>query len=157
MTRIRAVIVTLALTSTLAVAAPAYGQAAGPKLTTAKTSLTAAQHAFFLEWAYLAHMRDQANAGNPYAVEWYIRRAWAGTGQEERALRIAWRESNWQPWARNPSGARGLFQLMLPLHNDIFRRVGCDPASWADVGCNVAAARSLYDGAGWAPWAQTAG
>jgi hypothetical protein len=82
-----------------------------------------------------------------------IREAFAGTGQEDKALEIAWRESRCDPGARNPSGASGLFQLMLPLHSGLFWQVClAGPASWHDPWCNAHAARLLYDGSGWRPW-----
>lgn len=81
-----------------------------------------------------------------------IRAAWAGTGDEEWAVNVAMRESRCQPGARNPSGASGLFQLMVPLHNQLIADVCGDPGLVFDPGCNIAAARALYAGAGRGPW-----
>lgn len=72
------------------------------------------------------------------------------------ASSIAVRESNCRPDARNPSGSSGLFQLLLPMHNDLLSSV-CPSVppdvSWSDASCNIAAAYRLYLGAGTAPWA----
>jgi hypothetical protein len=68
------------------------------------------------------------------------------------AVGIAWRESRCIPTARNRSGASGVFQMMLPLHNSQFRAVGCSPSQWANPYCNVAAAAHLYRQAGTRPW-----
>lgn len=63
------------------------------------------------------------------------------------------RESGCDPAARNSEGASGLAQLMLPLHGDLFRVVGCDPdTQWSDISCNLRAAFKLYQGAGVSPW-----
>lgn len=68
------------------------------------------------------------------------------------AVAIAWRESRCQPDAANPSGSMGLFQMLLPLHDDLFYAVGCTPDQWSDPVCNVNAAHLLYRGAGRQPW-----
>lgn len=82
-----------------------------------------------------------------------IMEAWAGTGDEHWAVDTAIRESHCQPGARNPSGASGVFQLMLPLHAGLFSEVCLAGALvWDDPGCNIAAARLLYDGSGRRPW-----
>lgn len=85
----------------------------------------------------------------PYAVE--IMDAWAGTGDEHWAVDVALRESRCQPDAYNRSGASGIFQLMMPLHARLIGDVCGTPAPF-DPGCNIAAARALYDGAGRRPW-----
>lgn len=82
-----------------------------------------------------------------------IMEVWAGTGDEHWAVDTAIRESRCQPGARNPSGASGVFQLMLPLHAGLFAEVCLAGAHvWDDPGCNIAAARLLYDGSGRRPW-----
>jgi hypothetical protein len=68
------------------------------------------------------------------------------------AVGVAWRESRCIPTARNRSGASGIFQMMLPLHNAQFRAVGCSPASWRNAACNVAAAAHLFRQNGTRPW-----
>lgn len=77
--------------------------------------------------------------------------AWAGTGDEHWAVDVAIRESRCQPEARNPSGASGVFQLMMPLHARLVYDV-CGHGDVFDPACNIAAARALYDGSGRAPW-----
>lgn len=64
------------------------------------------------------------------------------------ALAVIWCESTDNPYAYNPSGASGLFQVMMPLHagklypgEDIF-----DP--WV----NARVALELYWESGWQPW-----
>lgn len=83
-----------------------------------------------------------------------IRAAWAGTGDEDWAVRVAVRESHCTPGARNASGASGVFQLMMPLHRQLIVDVCGEPADDLvfDATCNIAAARALYAGAGRAPW-----
>ncbi len=68
------------------------------------------------------------------------------------ATRIAWRESRCQAGARNPSGASGLFQLMMPMHSGLFPAVGCIASQWDDPMCNIKAAYHLYKGSGTRPW-----
>ena len=65
---------------------------------------------------------------------------------------VAGRESHWDPGAQNPSGASGLFQIMLPLHDDLFWALGVSPAAWSDPYWNAQAARELWNAAGIAPW-----
>jgi hypothetical protein len=65
---------------------------------------------------------------------------------------IAGRESGFDPGARNPSGASGLFQLLLPLHNDLFAALGVSPAQWSDPHWNALAARELWNSSGISPW-----
>jgi hypothetical protein len=65
---------------------------------------------------------------------------------------IAGRESGFDPGARNSSGASGLFQLMLPLHNDLFYALGVDPGNWPNPVWNARAARELWNSSGIAPW-----
>ncbi len=79
-----------------------------------------------------------------------IRDAFAGTGHEDWAVGIAWRESRCQPGATNPNGCcvdSGLFQLRMPIH--AHRVAGCDVL---DAACNARGARSLFDECGVGPW-----
>lgn len=84
-----------------------------------------------------------------------IRAAWSDTPDGEWAVTVAIRESHCFPEARNPSGASGIFQLMMPLHRRLIVDVCGEPAEERvfDAACNIAAARALYAGAGRAPWA----
>jgi len=86
-------------------------------------------------------------------VERPLRDAFDRWGDGDWATETAWRESMCTPWARNPNGVdSGLFQLSLPLHDDQFEAVGCDPSQWDEIGCGVAAAANLYAGCGRGPW-----
>lgn len=69
--------------------------------------------------------------------------------------KIIMRESGNSPTARNPSGASGCWQLMLPMHSGRFTRVGCSPSQWSDPDCNSKAALTLYQEAGTRPWVAT--
>jgi hypothetical protein len=99
-------------------------------------------------------------AGTPVAPA--IQYAFAGTGEEDKALRIAARESGCNPCAfypsrsdcsAQPTTAKGLFQLLG--HDDLIQ-AACPytyPLPWSDPDCNAGAARLLYDAAhGWGPW-----
>ena len=67
---------------------------------------------------------------------------------------VAGRESHWDPGAQNGSGASGLFQIMLPLHDDLFYALGVPPDwwHWASPYWNAQAARELWNSSGIAPW-----
>ena len=79
---------------------------------------------------------------------------WAGTGQTDRALAIARRESHFGCSADNPySSASGVFQT-LSLHRARAERLGL---SWANVvgpDCydDIALAFDLWQEQGWRPW-----
>lgn len=76
-----------------------------------------------------------------------------GPGTVSCMTNVAFRESHWDPAARNASGASGLFQLMLPLHDDLFWALGVNPdQAWGVASWNARAARELYDSSGIAPW-----
>ena len=83
-----------------------------------------------------------------------IRIAWEGTGQTERALAIARRESGFNCAADNPrSSASGLFQHMS-IHAPRAERMGL---SWTNVtgpDCldDVLLAKAMWLESGWAPW-----
>ncbi len=79
-----------------------------------------------------------------------IDRHWPG--DKAWAKRIAWRESRNTPSARNPSGASGCLQMMLPLHSRRFTAVGCSPSQWSNPACNIKAAWHLYAEVGPSPW-----
>jgi len=59
-------------------------------------------------------------------------------------------ESNNNPRARNPSGASGLAQIMMPLHAGLVARYGGDVF---DRRTNLRVAKHLYDESGLSPWA----
>lgn len=89
-----------------------------------------------------------------WVLQWLgLGEEWAGSGESEAWLfAIVNRESRFRPWVRNPSGASGLFQMMLPQHADKFMAVGCDPSRWAEARCNAKAARYLYGLDSRHPW-----
>jgi hypothetical protein len=101
------------------------------------------------------HTHSHASGGGsgstecPAEIVAIIREAFAGTGAEEWAVGIAWRESRCNPRATNPNGCcvdSGLFQLRMPIH--AHRVAGCDVL---DAACNARGARSLYDEVGPCP------
>lgn len=81
-----------------------------------------------------------------------IREVWPDD-LEERAIQIAWRESNWIPTARN-SCCHGLFQIYFTVHRSWLGWFGVTSAEglW-DPRTNAMAAYYLYTRAGgWGPW-----
>lgn len=93
-------------------------------------------------------------------VEATIRRAFAGTGDEDYMLHVAWRESRCNPCAfypsqsdcnADPTTAKGLFGLLN--HDDLIEIASPGiPHGWANPGTNSLAARMLYDRGGRGPW-----
>lgn len=66
-----------------------------------------------------------------------------------KAIRIAQCESGMNPNARNRSGASGLFQIMMPMHADLF----ANPSDVFDPAANARAAYSLSNGGtSWGAW-----
>lgn len=66
-----------------------------------------------------------------------------------KAIRIATCESGLNPNARNRSGASGLFQVMMPMHADLFDK----PSDVFDPYANTRAAFSLSNGGtSWSAW-----
>lgn len=80
-------------------------------------------------------------------VEGLIRARWAGTGHEERAVRIARCESHFNPHAQNRSStAYGIFQFL----NSTWKGTGI--AKTSDPRLQVEAAFRLWKARGWQPW-----
>lgn len=80
----------------------------------------------------------------PYAAE--IHAAFDPVGRGDHMVAIAMRESRCLPTAVNPrivggNQAKGIFQLMLPMHNGFFT----DPSQWDNPYENILAAKRLYD------------
>ena len=70
----------------------------------------------------------------------------------ETAIAVACSESELWPLAENPSGARGVFQLM-PVHAWRFAQRGWDYwTDWSDPEKNIAIAHELWADQGWTPW-----
>lgn len=59
------------------------------------------------------------------------------------------RESGGYPTAQNPSGARGLLQILYSAHR---RRVGPDPSVLLDARTNLTIGLAIYRASGWRPW-----
>ena len=95
-----------------------------------------------------------APSGPSPAVVAAIQAAFGSAGPEAVVCMtdVAGRESHWDPGAQNSSGASGLFQLMLPMHDDLFSALGVSPDVWSDPYWNAQAARELWDSSGVAPW-----
>ena len=72
---------------------------------------------------------------------------------EAWALSIVWRESRCDENAVSPTGCRGLWQVALPLHADLFAAQGLDwQTSWNDPVANTRAALLLFQSSGTSPW-----
>lgn len=69
-------------------------------------------------------------------------------GLLSQAMAISWCESNWQPGARNASGAAGLFQEMPPWAPHF----GYSYDQLFDPYVNASIALQLYRQYGWGPW-----
>ena len=67
---------------------------------------------------------------------------------------VAWSESRWNPRARNPSGASGLWQMTMPLHQGLVSASGGDVF---DPLTNARVAVKLWRSAGMSPWAASQG
>jgi soluble lytic murein transglycosylase-like protein len=67
-----------------------------------------------------------------------------------RMSRIMYRESRCLPWARNPSGAAGLLQVMPAHCRWLAATIG--PCDLFDPGYNVRAAAALWARDGYRPW-----
>lgn len=81
------------------------------------------------------------------SVEDMIRARWAGTGHEERAVRIARCESGFDPLAKNRSStAFGVFQFL----NSTWGGTGI--AKTSDPRLQIEAAYRLWRARGWSPW-----
>jgi hypothetical protein len=77
---------------------------------------------------------------------------------EEKAIQVAWRESNWIPTAHNYC-CHGLFQIYFNVHRGWLDSFGVTSAQGLyDPRVNAMAAYHLYQrSGGWGPWRQTAG
>jgi LysM repeat protein len=88
----------------------------------------------------------------PADIEQIIRDVWPDE-LEERALEIAWRESNYVPTAKNFC-CYGIFQMYWEVHKGWLSDMGITSATQLyDPETNVRAAYALYERAGgWGPW-----
>lgn len=76
---------------------------------------------------------------------------WADGGADaEWALSTAGAESSWDPTQRNDIGASGLFQMRLPMHQELF------DGAWDDPYANARAAYRLWERDGIGPWSSSA-
>lgn len=85
-------------------------------------------------------------------VQQIIREVWPDD-QEDKAIAIAWRESNWVPTVRNYC-CIGLFQIYWNVHKSWLIPLGVKSSDMLfDPRINATAALALYQRAGgWAPW-----
>jgi soluble lytic murein transglycosylase-like protein len=90
---------------------------------------------------YLAYCADTGNVGCINQIVAQIFPA-----QQGLVVCIIGRESGYDVLAHNPSGASGLMQLILPLHDDMFTAAGYDPSQWGDAYANLSAAFELSGG-----------
>lgn len=84
-----------------------------------------------------------------------IRDVWSGEPADvvDKAVRTAWRESNWVPTVRNFC-CFGLFQIYYSQHRAWLGDYGVNQASdLFDPRTNATVALALYQAAGWGPWA----
>ena len=72
---------------------------------------------------------------------------------EEKALEVAWRESNYRPTAKN-SCCYGVFQMYWSVHRSWLGTIGITSADQLyDPTLNARAALALYErSGGWGPW-----
>ena len=92
----------------------------------------------------------------PGEIEQIIREVWPDD-LEEQALRIAWRESGYNPRAQNYC-CSGLFQIYYDVHASWLADLGVTSADdLYDPRTNATAAYALYQRSGsWEPWRMTA-
>jgi Transglycosylase SLT domain/LysM domain len=92
----------------------------------------------------------------PGEIEQIIRDVWPDD-LEEQALRIAWRESGYNPRAQNFC-CSGLFQIYYDVHAGWLADLGINSAEdLYDPHANATAAYALYQRSGsWEPWRMTA-
>lgn len=110
----------------------------------ATVKAVASQHGVELDDAQVAAIvAHHGRSGG--SIQQMIRRTWAGTGQEERAVRIARCESGFNPSARNGQ-YKGIFQM----GSREFATYGKgDPFNAID---NIEAAFRYWQRSGWGPW-----
>jgi hypothetical protein len=85
-------------------------------------------------------------------VEQIIRNVWPDE-LEDKALAIAWRESNYQATAKNYC-CYGLFQIYYSVHKSWLSGIGITSGNQLyDAETNARAAYTLYQrSGGWGPW-----
>lgn len=86
-------------------------------------------------------------------VQQMIRDIWPDE-LEEKALQVAWRESNYKPQVFNGSCCYGVFQIYWSVHVSWLDDYGINSSSdLLDARKNITAAYALYQRAGgWGPW-----
>lgn len=105
-------------------------------------------------WAYEVALDTEAGYGDQDAQRVLVHRAF---GELEPWWSISGCESGHSAIARNPSGASGFFQTMLPLHGWRYVAVGFDPFYWPSVRVNSLAAAHLAAEGGTGPWNESRG
>lgn len=87
----------------------------------------------------------------PLSVEEIIRDVFPAE-LEDRAVRIAWRESRFVPTAHN-SCCFGILQINFRVHRAWLADFGVyQPSDLYDPRVNATVALALYEAAGWSPW-----
>lgn len=86
----------------------------------------------------------------PGSVEQMILDVFGDAGPQ--ALRVANCESHYNPDAYNPSGASGVFQIMMPTHAWRFVEHGWTAGDVFDAYRNIVVAYDIWLDSGWRPW-----
>ena len=96
--------------------------------------------------------RPPTSNASPAEVQAIIRAIWPDD-LEERALQVAWRESNYIPTAKNFC-CYGVFQIYWSVHKGWLAGIGITTAEQLyDPTLNTRAALALYErSGGWGPW-----
>lgn len=118
-------------------------------------------------WVYGEHLTPAIWAADPGRARGQMERLVTcvfdryAPGNASHALYVADRESNFYPWAQNPSSlCSGLFQHILSawpgraatyLQQWMFARYAW-PAAWSDPRANAIVAAKMVAAGGWGPW-----
>lgn len=87
---------------------------------------------------------------DPEGVEAAIRAIWPADSAD-KAVRVAWCESNDKPAVRNGQ-FYGLFQVGVRVHAERISRLGYTTADMLTPEPNIRVALDLYAEQGWTPW-----
>ena len=70
----------------------------------------------------------------------------------DRALQIAWRESNYRNDVYNGSCCYGVFQINAKSHQGRLRARGLTTSALLDPKVNIEIALEIFQEQGWGPW-----